>query len=123
MTAILHRRRAQSAEVVGAKTRTLLSSSPYLFGVGEGGTGCRIAKPISEGLQFRYVTALLRLQVPGKTIDERYEEVLAEQVKGSGLSKVAILGQDAVYDGNGRPDWVRTSFYVPNDYVFAVVDS
>lgn len=93
----------------------------HLFGVGDGGTGCRIAKPIREGLQFRYLMALLRLQEPGKTIDERYEEVLAEQVQGSGLSKAAILGQDAVYDGNGRPDWARTSFFVPNDYVFAVV--
>lgn len=93
----------------------------HLFGVGDGGTGCRIAKSISEGLQFRYLMALLRLQVAGKTIDERYEEVLAEQVKGSGLSQAAILGQDAVYDGNGRPDWARTSFYVPNKHVFDVV--
>lgn len=93
----------------------------HLFGVGDGGTGCRIAKSLTEGLQFRYLLSLLRLQVPNKSIDERYEEVLVEQVKDSGLSKVALLGQDAVYDGNGRPDWDRTSFYVPNDHVFAVV--
>ncbi len=93
----------------------------HLFGVGEGGTGCRIAKPVRESSVFRYLMDLLRLQEPGKSIDERYEEVLTEHVQGSGLSKVAILGQDAVYDGNGRPDWARTSFYVPNDYVFAVV--
>ena len=105
----------------GCEVPPTLDIHVHLFGVGEGGTGCRIAKPIREGLQFRYLMALLRLQEPGKTVDERYEEVLAEQVQGSGLSKVAILGQDAVYDGNGRPDWARTSFYVPNDYVFAVV--
>ncbi len=93
----------------------------HLFGVGEGGTGCRIAKPVRESSVFRDLVDLLRLVEPGKTIDERYEEVLTEHVRGSGLSKVAILGQDAVYDGNGRPDWARTSFYVPNDYVFAVV--
>lgn len=93
----------------------------HLFGIGDGGTGCRIAKSITEGLQFRYLLNLLRLQVAEKSIDERYEEVLVEHVKGSGLSKVAILGQDAVYDSNGRPDWDRTSFYVPNDHVSAVV--
>ena len=93
----------------------------HLFGVGDGGTGCRIAKSITEGLQFRYLMSLLKLQQPGKTVDERYEEVLAEQVRGSGLTQAAILGQDAVYDANGQPDWNRTSFYVPNDYVFAVV--
>jgi hypothetical protein len=93
----------------------------HLFGVGDGGSGCRIAKSITEGLQFRYLMSLLKLQVPGKTIDERYEEVLVEQVRGSGLTKVAVLGQDAVYDGNGKVDWDRTSFHVPNDYVFEVV--
>ena len=93
----------------------------HLFGVGEGGTGCRIAESITDGLQFRYLMTLLRLRVAGKTLDERYEEVLSEQVKSSGLSKAAILGQDAVYDRNGQPDWNRTSFYVPNDYVFDVV--
>lgn len=93
----------------------------HLFGIGEGDTGCRIAESITDGLQFRYLTAMLRLRVAGKTLDERYEEVLAEQVKGSGLTKSAILGQDAVYDREGQPDWGRTSFYVPNDYVFSVV--
>ena len=93
----------------------------HLFGTGDGESGCRIAESIKDGFQFRSLVALLRLRVPGKTIDQRYEEVLAEQVKNSGLNKVAVLGQDAVYDRNGRPDWERTSFYVPNDYVFDVV--
>lgn len=107
--------------VLACEQSPTLDIHVHLFGVGDGGSGCRMAKSITEGLQFRYLLSLLRLQQPGKTIDERYEEVLAEQVKGSGLSKVAILGQDAVYDGTGQPDWARTSFYVPNDYVFAVV--
>ncbi len=109
------------SETAACEPPLTLDIHVHLFGVGEGGTGCRIAQPIREGLQFRYVLALLRLQVPGQTIDARYEEVLAEQVRGSGLSQVAILGQDAVYDRSGQPDWARTSFYVPNDYVFAVV--
>ena len=92
----------------------------HLFGVGEGGTGCRMADSITEGLAFRYLMAMLQLRVAGKPLDERYEEVLVEHLKGSGLTKAAILGQDAVYDRNGRPDWDRTSFYVPNDYIFKV---
>ncbi len=93
----------------------------HLFGVGDGGTGCRIAKSITERKLFGSLVELLGLRVPGKTIDERYEEALTEQVVSSGLDKVAVLGQDAVYDRNGQPDWERTSFYVPNDYVFDVV--
>jgi uncharacterized protein len=93
----------------------------HLFGLGEGGTGCRMSRAVTGGLQFRLLKSLLQLEVPGKTLDARYEEVLAEQVRGSGLSKAAILGQDAVYDAAGKPDWAATSFYVPNDYVFQVV--
>ena len=105
---------------VGAPQPTL-DIHVHLFGVGDGGTGCRMVKSIRDGWQFRYLIALLRLQVAGKTLDERFEEVLVEQLKSSGLSKAAILGQDAVYDRHGQPDWDRTAFYVPNDYVFAVV--
>jgi hypothetical protein len=54
-------------------------------------------------------------------MDERYEEVLVEHLKNSGLTKAAIPGQDAVYDPQGKVDWNGTSFYVPNDYVFKVV--
>lgn len=92
----------------------------HLFGIGDAGTGCRMAKSITEGLQFRALTFALGLNGKGKTLDEGYEAALAEQVKGSGHAKSAILGQDAVYDAKGKADWGRTSFYVPNDYVFAV---
>jgi hypothetical protein len=99
----------------------LLDLHVHLFGVGEGGTGCRMSKAITEGLQFRVLVSALGLRQKGKTLDEQYERVLAEQVKGSGLTAAAILGQDAVYDSKGKPDWDRTSFYVPNQYVFDVV--
>jgi len=93
----------------------------HLFGVGDAGTGCRMSETITDGRAFRFLTEMLQLRVPGKTIDERYEEVLMEQLKNSGLTRAAILGQDAVYDRNGKVDWDRTSFYVPNDYIFTVV--
>jgi predicted TIM-barrel fold metal-dependent hydrolase len=72
-------------------------------------------------LPFRFLVDVLRLRDQAKTLDEGYERVLVEQVKESGLSKAAILGQDAVYDRHGKANWDRISFYVPNDYVFEVV--
>lgn len=99
----------------------MLDLHVHLFGVGEGGTGCRMSDSITEGMLFRSLVGLLGLRVPGKTLDERYEEKLVEDLKSSGLTKAAIVGQDAVYDRHGQPDWDRTGFYVPNDYVFAVV--
>src|SRR5436190_13099378 len=77
----------------------------HLFGVGEGGTGCRLSKTITDGLQFRFLVEVLRLRDKAKTLDEGYERVLTEQLKESGLTKAAILGQDAVYDREGKPDW------------------
>lgn len=92
----------------------------HLFGAGEGGTGCRLAKSIISSYTFFLLVAALGLRKPGKTLDGEYERALVEHVEGSGLTKAAILGQDAVYK-RGKPDWDNTSFYTPNKYVFDVV--
>ena len=110
---------AESASAMESADETL-DIHVHLFGVGEGGTGCRMAKRVTDGLQFQLLVHGLGLRKAGKPLDEEYERKLAEQVAGSGLTKVAILAQDAVYE-RGKPDWDHTSFYVPNDYVFAVV--
>jgi uncharacterized protein len=94
----------------------------HLFGTGDSGSGCRLSKAITEGLQFRTLKVLLGIEKKGKSLDEGYVAVLAEQVKGSGLTKIAILGQDAVYNPRGEVDWEHTNFYVPNDYVFRVAN-
>lgn len=73
------------------------------------------------GRAFQFLVGMLNLKTEGKALDAEYERVLAEQVAGSGFTKAAILGQDAVYDRHGKPDWGLTPWYVPNDYVFAVV--
>jgi predicted TIM-barrel fold metal-dependent hydrolase len=99
----------------------LLDIHVHLFGVGEGGTGCRMARSITGGLQFQFLVWALGLrEEAGRTLDASYERVLARQLDESGLDAAAIVGQDAVYDRRGQPDWDRTSFFVPNDYVFAV---
>jgi predicted TIM-barrel fold metal-dependent hydrolase len=101
--------------------RPTLDLHVHLFGLDEATTGCRMSEKITRGFAFLALSYMLNLRVKGKTLDQRYEEVLVEQLKGSGLTKAAILGQDAVYDRDGKIDWERTSFYVPNDYVFTVV--
>jgi hypothetical protein len=93
----------------------------HLFGLGEGGTGCRISQRLQDTFLFQGLVGLLKLRQKGKPLDGEYERALVEHVEGSGLTKCAILGQDAVYDAKGKPDWDLTSFYTPNDHVFAVV--
>ena len=103
------------------KQRKLLDIHVHLFGVGEGDTGCRMSKKITNGLQFRTLVFTLGLRRQGTTLDQAYEKALVRQLETSGLSKAAIVAQDAAYDSSGKPDWQRTSFFVPNDYLFAVV--
>ena len=98
----------------------LLDLHVHLFGIGEGGTGCIIQKVITNGFQFQFLTRLLDLRNRAKTLDEGYELAMVEHVKGAGLDRAAILGQDAVYNHKGEADWAKTSFYVPNKYVFDV---
>lgn len=93
----------------------------HLFGIGDNGSNCRLRKGMSEGPLFEYLSGRLRLRERDETIDEGYVLALAEQVEKSGLDKVVVLAQDAVYDDRGEADWERTSFYVPNDYLFDVV--
>lgn len=93
----------------------------HLFGKGDGASGCRLSPAISESANFQVLAKRLRLSERAKTIDEAYVLALAEHLQQSGLQKGLILAQDAVYDPHGDPDWARTPFYVPNDYLFEIV--
>ena len=93
----------------------------HLFGTGDGGSGCRLSRGISESPLFQFFVDKLRIKKRAETIDEGYVLALAEHLEKSGLDKGVILAQDAVYDGNGKPDWRKTPFYVPNDYLLRIV--
>ena len=93
----------------------------HLFGDGDSSSGCRLARAITESPSFQVLAKMLRLRERAKTLDESYVLALAEQLQQSGLQKGLILAQDAVYDRSGEPDWAKTPFYVPNDYLFEVV--
>ena len=92
----------------------------HLFGSGDSGSGCRLSKTSSESPHFKYLARKLRLRERAKT-NEGYVLALAEQVEKSGLDNAVVLAQDAVYDHHGKPDWGKTPFYIPNDYLFQVV--
>jgi uncharacterized protein len=102
-------------------TAPLLDIHIHLFGKGDGSSGCRLSPAITESPNFQVLVKLLRLSERAKTIDEAYVLALAEHLRQSGLQRGLILAQDAVYDQHGEPDWARTPFYVPNDYLFEIV--
>lgn len=99
----------------------LLDIHIHLFGKGDGPSGCRLSPAITDSPSFQVLMKLLRLSERARTIDEAYVLALAEHLQQSGLQRGLILAQDAVYDHHGEPDWARTPFYVPNDYLFEIV--
>jgi uncharacterized protein len=103
------------------KLRPTLDIHIHLFGIGDNNSGCRLSKEITEKPTFQLLKKMLRLQERAKTLDEGYVLALAEQLQASGLQKGVILAQDAVYGSDGKPDWAKTHFYVPNDHLLKVV--
>lgn len=119
--AVLNSRTATALQGPGdGEDAPTLDLHVHLFGLGDSNSGCRISSKITRGLQFKYLMATLGVgNVP--STDESYLSILVKQLKTSGLTKGLVLAQDAVYDAQGRVDWNRTHFYVPNDYLLRVV--
>lgn len=89
----------------------------HLFGTGDSGSGCKLSSKITEGPLFPLLVDTLQIRDRAKTMDAGFLLALAEQLDESGLDKGVVLAQDAAYDADGKPDWRRTHFFVPNDYV------
>jgi uncharacterized protein len=73
---------------------------------------------------YGLLTRLLRMPSTGD-LNELYVEALVHQARQArevlGSFRVVLLAQDSRYTEAGEPDWVNTSFYVPNEYLFRVV--
>lgn len=102
------------------ETAARLDFHLHLFGNGDNRSGCRLTPAITDSPNFQMLASRLRLHERAKTVDESYVLALAEHLQQSGLQAGLVLAQDAVYDDRGEPDWARTPFYVPNDYLFEI---
>jgi len=98
----------------------LLDIHVHLFGSGDSGSGCHLSERITTGFNFAFLVRTLNLNSADHGFDRGFERTLVQQVRESGLDRVALLAQDWVYDARGRPDRARTHFHVPNDYLFEV---
>ena len=92
----------------------------HLFGIGDGGTGCRLSEKQRAHWNFRFFLKLLRLQDNGR-MDQDFVSELVRQLRASSTGRAVLLAHDARYDAQGKPDFASTNSYVPNDYLFQVV--
>lgn len=102
-------------------TTPLVDFHVHLFGVGDGDNGAYLSRKQKDHWNYFMLSKLLDLPHREK-IDQTYESVLVEQLRASSVTHAVLVGQDKRYDGNGAPDDQNTAFYVPNDYVFDVVE-
>ncbi len=99
--------------------RPIIDFHAHLFGVGDSGSGCFLSPAQKRHVNYRFFLMLLGLSENGR-MDEDYIDRIVAQLRGSSVQRALLLAQDCRYDAAGRPDHARTSFFVPNEYLFEV---
>lgn len=94
----------------------------HIVGNGSCGSGCWIRPRGWHRLLAGYMLRHIGLQPSAlqDDLDRFYIERLVQLVRSSSITTVVILAQDLVYDDAGQLMRNHGSFYVPNDYVFAL---
>jgi len=99
---------------------TLVDVHVHLFGVGDG-SECFVSEKQKAHISYRYFLRLLGLEEHG-SLDRDYVAELVRQLEGSRVDKALLFAQDGRYDRNGKLDRDETHVYVPNEYLFEVVE-
>jgi predicted TIM-barrel fold metal-dependent hydrolase len=100
--------------------RPLVDFHVHLFGVGDEGTGCFISERQRDHLNYRFFLRLLGIGENGH-MDRDYVAEMVRQLEESTIDRALLLAQDGRYDRKGLLDRESTNFYVPNEYLFQVV--
>jgi uncharacterized protein len=95
----------------------------HLVGNGLGGSGCWLRPGFSHRLLANWMLRQVGLRVSWASaeFDAAYAQLLATWLRQSALSHAVVLGHEEVYSESGER-LSFGSFYVPNDYVFAVCE-
>jgi uncharacterized protein len=106
----------------------LLDYHTHVAGMGKGGTGIFVNKKLGS---WRYPLSFLKFKVylsaaavdDVEAADSQMIERLVRLVSGiEQHGKYRLLAFDKFYQPDGSPNLDKTEFYVPNDYVFSLVD-
>lgn len=97
----------------------------HLVGDGSSGSGCWFRLDT----WFHRIQARVMLKEAGVSqnalksgMDKAFVAALGRHVRESSIDAAVLLAQDIPYDDNGEPMPERGGFYVPNDYLFTVVE-
>lgn len=93
----------------------------HLVGNGKAGSGCWLKPGFMHRLLADFMLRQIGLKVSWRAeeFDAAYVELLVRWLRESAISHAVLLAHEEVYSADGRKlDF--GSFYVPNDYLFAV---
>jgi hypothetical protein len=86
---------------------------------------CGLSPSQKANPTYGLLNRLLRLPATGD-LTEHYLQALVRQTQEArkvlGKFRVVLLAQDCRYTEAGDPDWIHTTVYVPNEYLFRVVE-
>ena len=88
----------------------------HIHVIGSVDEGCYISESMLKRPWSRLISHWLGLDARSP---EKYTEWLVRYIREAPIDVGVILAFDAIYDDRGKID-PRTSFYIPNDYVFKV---
>ncbi|MCB1120272.1 MAG: amidohydrolase family protein [Verrucomicrobiae bacterium] len=97
----------------------------HLVGDGSSGSGCWFRlDTVYHRLQARVMVSCAGMDTRclKDGLDEVYTAHLANLVEKSSLDAIVLLAQDIPYDASGKAMPERAGFYVPNEYLFSVVN-
>ncbi len=112
-----------------SKQDTIHDYHCHIVGIGQGATGCYVNSNMSDGEDFvESIKFDVYLSASGvtdmKKVDEQFLNRLKALVKNMPTPFVAhILAFDKYYDEQGETDLSKTTFYVPNEYVWKVAQA
>ena len=97
----------------------------HLVGDGSSGSGCWFRlDSLYQRLQARFMLKGMKIDANYLKggLDVVYVETLANMVRQSSLDAIVLLAQDVPYDRSGKPIPEKAAYYVPNEYLFDVVE-
>jgi predicted TIM-barrel fold metal-dependent hydrolase len=103
-----------------APRRPIIDAHVHLAGVGDGGSGSFLSARQRDHWNYPLFLKLLNLREG--SIDEDFIATLVEQLRTSSIDRALLFAQDGRYDSNGDFDRGATNSYVPNEYLFEIVN-
>lgn len=98
----------------------ILDMHAHVAGIGAGGSGCFVSKPLREG--YKYPIYVWALGTSEKELQEKGDKVAVEKLamymrESHHVRGMVVLAMDGILGPDGELDREHTQVYVPNEFI------